>query len=72
MEDEERRELADRLHDEPIQVLAGVALRLEVLRGKIEDAEHSEILQGAAEGVDRALKFTRDLIAEMRRDAPGG
>lgn len=71
METNERNELADRLHDEPIQVLAGVALRLEVLRGKIGDPENSEILQGAAEGVDRALKFIRELIAELRGEAPG-
>ena len=61
-QDEERRRIARGLHDELIQSLAAVKLRLSPLRQRLGESDHREV----AKIVDRAISETRTLAYSLR------
>jgi signal transduction histidine kinase len=58
-EEEERKRIAGDIHDDSIQALAALLLRLELLEGSLEDDGHRRALVEAREA-------TRDAVARLR------
>jgi signal transduction histidine kinase len=74
-EDEERRRLADDLHDDPIQKLTAATVRLGHLRRLVGDGEAARLLDEVEATASAAIARLRALQFDLRPralDRPGG
>jgi PAS domain S-box-containing protein len=65
----ERRRIAADVHDDSIQVLAGVAIRLGMLAGMLERPEQQQLIAGLDESVRQGIKSLRQLLFDLRLPA---
>lgn len=65
-QEEERRRIARDMHDDSIQSMFAVGLRLELLRSTIEDPQQIEALDQLRQTVDSATYRLRHLLFELR------
>lgn len=68
-QEDERRRIAADVHDESIQVLAGVAIRLGMLSAMLERPEQQRLIAGLDESVRRGIKSLRQLLFDLRLPA---
>ncbi len=68
-QEDERRRIAADVHDESIQVLAGVAIRLGMLTGMLERPEQQRLIGGLDESVRQGIKSLRQLLFDLRLPA---
>jgi PAS domain S-box-containing protein len=68
-QEDERRRIAADVHDESIQVLAGVAIRLGLLSGMLDRPEQQRLIAGLDESVRRGIKSLRQLLFDLRLPA---
>ena len=64
-EEEQRRRLAGDLHDDPVQVLTALVLRLGLLHESIDDEQGHELLVNAERTARNAITRLRHLIFEL-------
>jgi PAS domain S-box-containing protein len=65
-QEEERRRIALELHDDPVQKLAAVGMRLEVLGRSLAGTPHEERVRDASETVHLTIHRMRRLMFELR------
>jgi PAS domain S-box-containing protein len=65
-QEEERRRIALELHDDPVQKLAAVGMRLEVLGRSLAGTPHEERVRDASESVHLTIHRMRRLMFELR------
>jgi signal transduction histidine kinase len=65
-QEEERHRIADGIHDDSLQSVVAIGLRLGALRQRIEDRDALETLNGAQETVRLAAQRLRSLLFELR------
>ncbi len=65
-QEEERHRIADGIHDDSLQSVVAIGLRLAALRRKIDDPAAIEALEGARESVKLAAERLRSLLFELR------
>jgi PAS domain S-box-containing protein len=65
----ERRRIAAYVHDDSIQVLAGVAIRLGMLAGMLERPEQQRLIAGLDDSVRRGIRSLRQLLFDLRLPA---
>ena len=68
-QEEERRRLSDDIHDDWVQVMTAVALRLDLLHGRTEDAGAAAEIEQLAAQVRDAVGRLRTLVFELRPPA---
>ncbi len=68
-QEEERRRIAADIHDEPVQVLTALALRLDVLREKLDDPELGRSIEEIAAIVRTSIAKLRHLMFDLRPPA---
>jgi PAS domain S-box-containing protein len=68
-QEDERRRIAADVHDESIQVLAGVAIRLGMLSGMLDQPEQRRLIEGLDDSVRRGIKSLRQLLFDLRLPA---
>ena len=68
-QEEERRRLAGDIHDDSIQALTALVLRLGLLYGSIDDEEQREFLVNAERTARNAISRLRHLIFDLRPPA---
>jgi PAS domain S-box-containing protein len=68
-QEEERRRLAGDIHDDSVQALTALVLRLGLLHGTIDDKQQREFLVNAEEAARNAISRLRHLIFELRPPA---
>ena len=61
----ERRRLAESIHDDSIQVIAAMGMRLQMLRRKIDDPDQLEMLADAERLVQLSIARLRHLVFEL-------
>ena len=61
----ERRRVAESIHDDSIQVIAAMGMRLQMLRRAIDDPEQVEMLGEAEQAVQRSIVRLRHLVYEL-------
>ncbi len=61
----ERAKIAEDVHDDPVQKLAALALRLDLLRARLEGTEHEAALERLAEDVRTTIGRLRRLIFDL-------
>ncbi|MBI3649145.1 MAG: PAS domain S-box protein [Actinobacteria bacterium] len=66
VQEEERRLVADDIHDDTIQVITAVVMRLAALRNRIEDPGQREALSALETTVQDAITRLRRLMFELR------
>jgi signal transduction histidine kinase len=66
--EEERTRIASDIHNDSLQVLAGLGMRLQAVAGKIEDAEHRSSLSEVVAALADAGHRLRRLIFDLRPD----
>ena len=64
-QEEERHRIAEGVHDDSLQTVAAVGLRLAVLRRRVEDPVAIDVLEGLQETVVLAAKRLRALLFEL-------
>jgi signal transduction histidine kinase len=64
--EDERRSLSENLHDDTIQVMSAVGMRLDVLRGRIDDPDLVGELERLQSVVRNAVTRLRHLVFELR------
>ena len=64
-EQEERKRIAEDIHDDSIQALAALLLRLELLEGRLEDDDHRRHLVDAREATREAVGRLRHLVFKL-------
>jgi PAS domain S-box-containing protein len=62
----ERSRIAADFHDDTIQVMTAVGMRLEALRTRLQDEEDRARVQGLEESVTHAVSRLRNLLFELR------
>jgi signal transduction histidine kinase len=67
--EEERRRIAGDIHDDSVQVLTAVTMRLHLLAGKLDDPAHVASLESLNQTVSQALARLRNLMFELRPPA---
>jgi PAS domain S-box-containing protein len=65
-QEEERTRLAGEIHDDPVQKMTAVGLRLQMLRGKLSNPEQVAMLDQLERTVDLAITRLRSLLFELR------
>ena len=65
-QDEERRRIAEGIHDDTVQIMAGAAMRLSSLRRQLGDRPEHELVAQIEDTVQRAMGRLRHLIFELR------
>jgi PAS domain S-box-containing protein len=65
-QEEERMRVANDIHDDAIQIMTAVGLRLAVLRGQLKRSEVEPTLTDAEETVGQAIRRLRRLLFELR------
>jgi PAS domain S-box-containing protein len=68
-QEDERRRIAADVHDESIQVLAGVAIRLGLLTGMLDHPEQHRLIDGLDDAVRSGIKSLRQLLFDLRLPA---
>ena len=68
-QEEERRRIAADIHDDPVQKMTAVGLRLEAVRKRVADPETRERLGTLDETVRLAIQHLRHLLFELRPPA---
>jgi PAS domain S-box-containing protein len=68
-QEEERRRLAAEIHDDSVQIMSAVGVRLEILRRRLADSPHLEAVAGLEETVEQAIGRLRQLLFELRPPA---
>jgi len=63
--EQERRRLAEGIHDDSIQVIAALGMRLQMLRRTLEDPEHLAFLTEAESAVQLSISRLRHLVVEL-------
>ena len=64
--EEERARIAADIHDDTVQAMTAVGLRLGLLRRRLGDATHNEALDQLEESVRNSISRLRNLIFELR------
>ena len=67
--EDERRSIAADIHDDPLQVMAAVALRLSALRRRLEDEPAIRTLESVEEMMSSAMSRLRTLMFNLRPPA---
>jgi PAS domain S-box-containing protein len=65
-QEEERRAIAGDIHDDSIQSMFAVGLRLSALRGMVQDAAQVELVDRLRENVQQSTDRLRHLLFELR------
>lgn len=65
-QEDERRRIAGDIHDDPLQILVAVTMRLDMLRRELADAERSDGVSELREMVRAAIEKLRNLMFELR------
>lgn len=65
-EELERKRIASDIHDDPIQVMAAVGIRLHGLRAVVSGPKANELLDRLAASVENAIERLRFLLFELR------
>lgn len=68
-QEEERARVSIDIHDDVVQVITALALRLDLLHGRADDAEAARELERASDQCRRAVESLRNLIFELRPPA---
>jgi PAS domain S-box-containing protein len=68
-QEEERQRIAGDIHDDPIQVMAAAAVRLDMMEGVGLGPQDREMIGRAAETVQQAIDRLRHLVFELRPPA---
>jgi PAS domain S-box-containing protein len=68
-QEEERQRLAGDIHDDPIQVMAAAAVRLDMVERATIGTAAQETLERTAETVQQAINRLRNLVFELRPPA---
>jgi PAS domain S-box-containing protein len=63
--EEEAQRIAGEIHDDPIQKLSAVALRLGIVRNDVEDGKHSQALADIQEAVTDTMRRLRRMLFEL-------
>ncbi|HET6171857.1 MAG TPA: ATP-binding protein [Gaiellales bacterium] len=63
--EQERRRLAEEIHDDSIQVIAALGMRLQMLRRALRDSEQLALLSEAEEAVQLSIARLRHLVVEL-------
>jgi signal transduction histidine kinase len=63
--EQERRRLAEGIHDDSIQVIAALGMRLQMLRRTLEDPEQLAFLTEAERAVQLSISRLRQLVVEL-------
>jgi signal transduction histidine kinase len=66
--EDERAKIARDIHDDALQTLAGIALRLHILMDDIEDQDKRLLLERLLPALDQTMHRLRTLIFDMRAD----
>jgi PAS domain S-box-containing protein len=69
VQEEQRHRIANDIHDDSIQTMFGVGIRLHVLRTMLRDEEHLKVISNLEATVDQAIGRLRHLIFELRPTA---
>jgi signal transduction histidine kinase len=64
--EEERERIAEALHDDPIQAVTAVGMRLEMLARKLDDPDQREAMTRLRDDVTVAIERLRGLVFELR------
>ena len=65
-QEDERRRIATEIHDDPVQAMTAVEMRLESLRRRLDGAEETEALDQVTGSVQEAVARLRGLLFELR------
>jgi PAS domain S-box-containing protein len=68
-QEDERRRLASDLHDDSIQVMSAVAIRLQLMRQEIDELGSNPDLAALQQSVDDAIKRLRSMMFQLRPPA---
>jgi len=68
-EEKERRRIAADIHDDSIQVMSSVDVRLQMLLTELENADQRAMLEGIHDTVQLAIERLRNLLFELRPPA---
>lgn len=66
VQEEERRRIANDIHDDSIQSMIAVGMRLHALRSQVDGPDHVQSLARLATEVERAVDRLRHLLFELR------
>jgi PAS domain S-box-containing protein len=66
VQEEERRRIATEIHDDPVQAMTAVEMRLESLRRRVEDGDQRRTLEQLTASVSTAIGRLRRLLVELR------
>jgi PAS domain S-box-containing protein len=64
-QDEERQRIADSIHDDPVQQMTAVGMRIGALRGQLRDPEQLEAIERLERSVVNAVARLRRLMFEL-------
>jgi PAS domain S-box-containing protein len=64
--EEERRRIADDIHDDSIQAITAAGMRLQILRRSLEDPEQLELLGELEQTIQLSISRLRHLLFELR------
>jgi PAS domain S-box-containing protein len=67
--EEQRRRIADDIHDDSIQVITAAGMRLQILRRKLDDPEHIALLDELEQTIQLSISRLRHLLFELRPPA---
>lgn len=65
-QEDERRRIATEIHDDPVQAMTAVEMRLESLRRRLNGPEEAEALESVAKTVRETVARLRRLLFELR------
>ena len=65
-QEQERRRIAAEIHDDPVQKMTAVGIRLDMLRAALNDAEHMHLVDQVQDSVRLAVRRMRELMFELR------
>jgi PAS domain S-box-containing protein len=65
-QEEERRRIAGEIHDDSVQVMASVGIRLETIRRQLQDEEQGATIEQVQRTVQLAIDRLRRLLFELR------
>lgn len=68
-QEEERRRIAEGIHDDTVQIMAGAAMRLSSLRRLLGDRPEGETVGQIEDSIQRAIRRLRHLVFELRPTA---
>jgi PAS domain S-box-containing protein len=66
VQEEERARVANDIHDDSIQVMTAVGMRLAVLRHELGEHEHAETVSKLEDEVERSIERLRHLLFQLR------